>query len=90
MWKGAAAGVKVGVAGDLFVTVPKGQADRLKADLVSLQPLVAPLPKGQRVGSLRLMFEGKPYGEHPVVALQPVAAAGFLGRAWDTLRLWAR
>ena len=90
VWKGAAAEVKIGVAGDLFVTVPKGQADRLKAELVSLQPLVAPLAKGQRVGSLRLMFEGKPYGEHPVVALEPVAAAGFLGRAWDTLRLWAR
>ena len=90
VWKGAAAEVKIGVTGDLFVTVPKGQADRLKADLVSLQPLMAPLAKGQRVGSLRLMFEGKPYGEHPVVALEPVSAAGFLGRAWDTLRLWAR
>jgi len=90
VWKGTAGEVKVGVAGELFVTVPKGQANRLKADLVSLQPLVAPLAKGQRVGSLRLMFEGKPYGEHPVVALEPVAAAGFLGRAWDTLRLWAR
>ena len=90
VWKGAAPAVKVGLAEDLFVSVPKGEADRLKAELVSLQPLVAPLARGQRVGALRLSFEGRPYGEHPVVALEAVAASGFLGRAWDTLRLWAR
>ena len=90
VWKGAAPAVKIGLAGDVFVTVPKGQVDRLQAELVSLQPLVAPLAPGQRVGALRLTFEGRPYGEHPVVALEAVAAAGFLGRAWDTLRLWAR
>lgn len=88
VWKGAATAVKVGVKDDLMVTVPKGQSDRLKAELVSHQPLLAPLAKGQRVGLLRLTFEGKPFGEFPVVALQPVSAAGFLGRSWDTLRLW--
>jgi serine-type D-Ala-D-Ala carboxypeptidase (penicillin-binding protein 5/6) len=90
VWKGTAPAVKIGLAGDLFVTVPKGEVDRLKAELVSLQPLVAPLARGQRVGALRLTFEGRPYGEHPLVALEPVAAAGLLGRAWDTLRLWVR
>jgi D-alanyl-D-alanine carboxypeptidase (penicillin-binding protein 5/6) len=36
------------------------------------------------------MLDGRPYGEHAVVALEPVAEAGLLGRAWDTLRLWAK
>ena len=72
------------------MTVPKGESGRLKAELVSAQPLVAPLERGQRVGAMRLSFDGRPYGEHAVVALEPVAAAGLLGRAWDTLRLWAR
>ena len=90
VWKGAADAVKVGVKGDLFVTVPKGEADKLKAELVSQQPLVAPLASGQRVGTLRVSLEGKPYGEYPLVALEQVAQAGLFGRAWDTLRLWAR
>ena len=90
VWKGAARSVKVGVSRDLFVTVPKGEADKLQAELVSQQPLVAPLAKGQRVGTLRVTFEGKPVGEHAVVALEPVAEAGFIGRAWDTLRLWLK
>jgi D-alanyl-D-alanine carboxypeptidase (penicillin-binding protein 5/6) len=90
VWKGAADAVKVGVKGDLFVTVPKGEADKLKAELVSQQPLVAPLASGQRVGTLRVSLEGNPYGEYPLLALEQVAQAGLFGRAWDTLRLWAR
>jgi D-alanyl-D-alanine carboxypeptidase (penicillin-binding protein 5/6) len=90
VWKGAADAVKVGVQSDVFVTVPKGEADKLKAELVAQQPLVAPLASGQRVGTLRVTLEGKPHGEYPLIALEQVAQAGFFGRAWDTLRLWAK
>jgi serine-type D-Ala-D-Ala carboxypeptidase (penicillin-binding protein 5/6) len=88
VWKGAANAVKVGSTGELLVTVPKGEAEKLKAELVSQQALVAPLTKGQQVGTLRVTFDGKPYAEYPVVALESVGQAGLLGRAWDTLRLW--
>ena len=90
VWKGAARSVEIGVAADLFVTVPKGEAERLKAELVSQQPLVAPLGKGQRVGVLRVTHDGKPFGEYPLVTLEPVAVAGFPRRTWDTLRLWLK
>jgi D-alanyl-D-alanine carboxypeptidase (penicillin-binding protein 5/6) len=90
VWKGAAATVKAGTRSDLYVTVPKGEADKLKAELVSQQPLVAPLAQGQRVGTLRVALDGKPLAEYPLVALEPVAPAGLLGRAWDTLRLWIK
>jgi D-alanyl-D-alanine carboxypeptidase (penicillin-binding protein 5/6) len=90
VWKGVARTVDVGVSVDLFVTVPKGEADRLKAELVSQQPLVAPIGKGERVGVLRVTHDGKPFAEYPLVALQPVAAAGLFRRTWDTLRLWLK
>jgi serine-type D-Ala-D-Ala carboxypeptidase (penicillin-binding protein 5/6) len=88
VYKGAGNAVKVGSSGEVLVTVPKGEADKLKAELVSQQPLVAPLNKGQQVGTLRVTFEGKPHAEYPVVALEGVAQAGLIGRAWDTLKLW--
>jgi D-alanyl-D-alanine carboxypeptidase (penicillin-binding protein 5/6) len=90
VWKGAAREVKAGFAGDVVITVPRGDADKLKAELVSQQPLLAPVAQGQRLGALRVSFEGKPFAERPLVALEPVARAGLLGRAWDTLRLWLR
>src|SRR4051812_20823043 len=90
VWKGAAREVKAGLRKDLFVTVPKGESAKLKAELVSQQPLVAPVSADQRVGTLRVTLDGKPYAEYPVVALETVAPAGIFGRAWDTLRLWIK
>jgi D-alanyl-D-alanine carboxypeptidase (penicillin-binding protein 5/6) len=82
--------VKAGFENDLYITVPKGQADKLKADLLAQQPLLAPLNRGQKVGILRVTLDGKPVGEYPVLALETVGVAGFFGRAWDTLRLWIK
>jgi len=90
VYKGAEGAVKAGFRDDLFVTVPKGEADKLKAELLSEQPLLAPVAQGQRVGTLRISFDGKPLGEYPVVALETVPVAGFFRRAWDTLRLWLK
>jgi D-alanyl-D-alanine carboxypeptidase (penicillin-binding protein 5/6) len=90
IWKGTRATLKAGFRADLLVTVPKGQGERLKAELLALSPLVAPIAAGARVGNLRVTLDGKPLGEYPVVALEEVAAAGFFVRAWDTLRLWLR
>ena len=90
VWKGSLRQVKAGVRGDLFVTVPKGEGGKLKAELVSQQPLVAPLAQGQRVGTVRVSLDGKPLAEYPLVALETVGPAGILGRAWDTLRLWIK
>lgn len=90
VWKGAKSSLKAGFRGDLVVTVPKGQGERLKAELLSLSPLVAPVAEGGRVGNLRVTLDGKPIGEYPVVALEAVPAAGIFGRAWDTLRLWLK
>ena len=90
VWKGARNEVKVGVAKDLLVDVPKGDAGKLKAELVSQQPLLAPLSQGQRVGTVRVSYDGKLLREYALVALEPVAVAGVFGRAWDTLRLWLK
>ena len=90
VWKGAKRTLKAGFRGDLLVSVPKGQADRLKAELLTPSPLVAPVADGARVGNLHVTLDGKPVGEYPVIALEAVPAAGIFGRAWDTLRLWLK
>jgi len=88
VWKGSERELKAGVAADLYVTVPRGSADRLQAKLFSRQPLVAPLAAGERVATLRVSLEGVPLGEYPVVALESVAMAGIFRRIWDGARLW--
>jgi len=90
VWKGAQKHVKAGFKSDIVITVPKGEGDKLKAEIVSQQPLVAPVAQGQRIGTLRVSLEGKALGEFPLLALEPVEPAGLLARAWDTLRLWLK
>lgn len=88
VWKGGASTVKAGFTSDFVLAVPKGMSNRVKAELVSRQPLLAPVSAGQPVGTMRVTVDDKPFGEYPVVALESVPVAGVLGRMIDTVRLW--
>jgi serine-type D-Ala-D-Ala carboxypeptidase (penicillin-binding protein 5/6) len=87
VWKGSEKQLRAGVAADLYITVPAGTADKLQAEVVGDLPLIAPLAAGQRVATLRVALDGKPFGEYPVVALEAVPVAGFFQRAWDGIAL---
>ena len=87
IFKGSSNSVNAGFLSDFHVTVPRGTGDKLKGSVESLQPLLAPISVGQRVGTIKLTLDGKPYREVPIVALEAVPVAGILGRGWDTLRL---
>ncbi len=90
VWKGADEAVRAGFEHGLVVTVPKGEAKNLAAELLTHPPVLAPVRKGDRVGVLRVALDGRALGEYPVVALESVSQAGIFGRAWDTLRLWLK
>ena len=90
VWKGTANSVKAGFPNPMYVSVPKGQVDKLKARLESQQPLVAPVAAGQKLGVMQLTLDGRPYADIPVVALDSVPLAGIFGRGWDSIRLLFR
>lgn len=88
VWKGEHDTLKAGFARDAYVTVPAGA--KVEPVWTPQDPLVAPIAAQSTVGSLRVLVDGKPAMQFPVVALEPVAEAGFAGRAWDSIRLWWR
>jgi D-alanyl-D-alanine carboxypeptidase (penicillin-binding protein 5/6) len=87
VWKGSKAAVNIGFANDVLVTVPKGVAAKMKPVLERKDPLVAPLALHGKVGTLKMMVDGKSLLELPVVALEEVSQATIFGRAWDSMRL---
>lgn len=87
VWKGSGNSVKAGFTSDLYLSLPRGQADKIKATVESMQPLLAPISAGQTVGVMKLTLDGKPFKDVPVVALESVPLAGIFGRGWDSLRL---
>ena len=88
VWKGSEKTVKAGFTHDFILAVPKGSGPRVKAELVSQQPLIAPVTQGQVVGTMKVSVDGTPIGDYPVVAIEGVPVAGIFGRAFDTMRLW--
>jgi D-alanyl-D-alanine carboxypeptidase (penicillin-binding protein 5/6) len=90
VWKGSKSTMKIGFKQDILVTVPKGVAAKMKPVLERKDPLVAPVAENAKVGSLKMMVDGKPLLELPVVALETVDQASIFGRAWDSIRLWLK
>ena len=88
VWKGAQSEVKAGVTSDLGIAVPKGYADKVKSDFVAEPRLIAPIEAGQKIGTLKVSIDGKPYSEYPVVALEKVELGNIFIRLIDTIRLW--
>lgn len=88
VWKGAEREVNAGFLADRYVTLPHGRAGDLKLTLEAMEPIVAPVSRGQRVGVVRVALDGKPIAEFPLNALDEVGLANVFVRAWDSVRLW--
>ncbi|MGS1009992.1 D-alanyl-D-alanine carboxypeptidase family protein [Achromobacter anxifer] len=88
VWKGEHDSLKAGFTRDAYVTVPAGA--KVEPVWTPQDPLIAPIAAQSPVGAVRVLVDGKPAMQFPVVALEPVAEAGFAGRAWDSIRLWWR
>ncbi len=91
VWKGKAAQAALGAVGGVFVTMPRGEGGKLQTKVERTDPLMAPLVKGQRVGTIKVSTAaGTPVVDVPLVVLEPVEIAGVFSRAWDALRLWIK
>ncbi|NOT16564.1 MAG: D-alanyl-D-alanine carboxypeptidase [Sulfuriferula sp.] len=87
VWKGSESNVKVGFVRDLYLSIPRGRSADLKTTMSTQQPLLAPLRRGQTVGTLTVSLDNKVLATYPLQALETVGVASFIGRAWDGLML---
>jgi D-alanyl-D-alanine carboxypeptidase (penicillin-binding protein 5/6) len=87
VWKGKENEVAGGFTKDVVVTVPRGQAQRISGEVERIEPLVAPITKGQRIGILRVRLDDQVIAERPLIALTDIDEGGWFGRLWDGLRL---
>ncbi len=88
VWKGKTPDIEAGFERDVLVSVGKTQISQLKADIERTTPLLAPIAKGQKIGVLKVKLGDQIVAQQPILALAAVEEAGFVGRLWDTMRLW--
>ena len=90
VWKGRIRQVSLGLPVPLAVAVPSGQSSQLRSQLLRPDPVVAPLLKGQSLGSLKFYVGEQLLTERPLQVLQSVEESGVIGRAWDALKWWIK
>ena len=88
VWKGQKSSVDLGIKDDLYLTLPRGEAERIRT-AADVQPrVIAPLALDSTLGSLRVFAGNQTLATLPLHPLQPVAAGGWWRRLIDTIRLW--
>lgn len=90
VWKGSNGNVRVGFKNDAYVTIPKGMASKMRPVLEYNDLILAPIPNGARIATLKMVVDKKVIAELPVYALEAVNHASVFGRAWDTIMLWIK
>jgi D-alanyl-D-alanine carboxypeptidase (penicillin-binding protein 5/6) len=88
VWYGAQDQIKVGSADDVYLSIPKTDRDKIKAQYVmSSTELDAPLKKGQSVGQINIVDQGKVIKTLPLVVLDGMQKGGLISRAIDYVKL---
>lgn len=85
IWKGQRDYVPVGLLEQVVLTLPRGKHDNVVTTVEVNAEIVAPLAKGDPVGTVTLTLDGETKLQLPAVVLEPVEQAGFFARLWDSI-----
>ncbi len=88
VWKGASEQLPLGLAEDLYITIPRGRYEQLDASMKIGTQIIAPVEKGSSHGTVDISLEGSHIVERPLVALQAIEEGGMLQRLADEISLF--
>ena len=80
VWKGANKTVSLGVAEDIYVTVPRRLYKDLKAVVVVDKKITAPIVEGAKLGSVKVTLNNEVLEEKDLLALQSVEQGNIFQR----------
>lgn len=87
IWKGDVQKLGIGLARDLYVTVPRGQYEKLSAKMEIDSEVVAPVTQGEARGKLEVTLRGEEIAQRPLVTLAAVAEGGLWRKLTDQVRM---
>lgn len=85
VWKGDTSELPVGLTQDLYITIPKGQYQKLDARMQVGADLVAPVQRGQKLGYVTISLGKKSYARKPLVSLMDVHDGNFWHNLLDAI-----
>ena len=87
VWKGAVEEVHLGLAEPLYVTIPRGRYDAMKAVMNLYSQITAPVNRGQKFGTVNITLDDLNIATRPLVALEDIPEGGIFQRLADEFLL---
>ncbi len=88
IWKASKETIAVGVAEDLYITVPRGSFDDVESVLNMPAKLMAPVAQGQPLAELTVSLNGSVLINEPLRALEENPTGSLWQRTRDGVALW--
>ncbi|MDA1369411.1 MAG: D-alanyl-D-alanine carboxypeptidase [Proteobacteria bacterium] len=88
VWSGSQNAVDLGIRDEVYVTIPRGQAESMTATVDVDEVIRAPLEHGQIMGVVNVVLDNDMIYRGDVFAMQEVEQGGFLKRFVDWLSLF--
>lgn len=85
VWKGESDKLPLGLSKALYITIPRGQYDNLKATMNVSETIVAPVEKDQEMGTVNVSLDGKQIARQPLISLKSIAEGGLFTRLKDSV-----
>jgi D-alanyl-D-alanine carboxypeptidase (penicillin-binding protein 5/6) len=90
IWKGATETVELGLADDLYVTVPRRNNTDLKVDITVDKQIIAPVKAGDKLGMVTVKLGEEVLTTKDLIAIKAVEKGGIFRRLYDSLLMLFR
>jgi D-alanyl-D-alanine carboxypeptidase (penicillin-binding protein 5/6) len=88
IWKGSQDFIPLGIKKDLYITIPRGQYDKLDASMSISSTILAPASYGEVLGNLNVMLGTQRVAKRELISLKDIAEGGFWHNLVDSVKLW--
>ena len=90
VWFGEADEVGLATGDNLQILTSKTQKNKITTVVDIPDSLEAPIKKGQEIGKMMAVIDGKAVASVPIVATNDIEQSGFLSRTWQHIVRWAK
>ena len=90
VWFGQAEEVELATADNLQILTTKTQKNKITTIVDIPASIEAPIKKGQKIGNMMAVIDGKAVASVPIIAVNDVEQSGFFSRMWQHVVRWAQ
>ncbi|MBF0658264.1 D-alanyl-D-alanine carboxypeptidase [Psychrobacter sp. NG25] len=90
VWFGEADEVELTTGDNLQILTSKTQKNKITTVVDIPESLEAPIKKGQEIGKMMAVIDGKAVASVPIIATSDIEESGFMSRTWQRLARWVQ